>query len=140
DVGSVRLTERFFASRPPSDEAVTAARAFADEALARVPEDVAAVRPVVAVAGTAKVAAALAGAGGAIPAGALRALRDRLLALTPAEALALDPALMAGRADVAAAGLLVLAAATERFGAHALRYSPGGLRHGLALAAAEGAF
>ena len=138
DVGSVRVTERFFSTRPPSEEVVAAARILVDDAFARVPEAVVAVRPVVAVAGTAKVAAALAGSADTLTAAAVGTLRDRLLALTTAETLALDPALMAGRADVAAAGLLVLAAALDRFGTEALRYSPGGLRHGLALAAAEG--
>ncbi len=140
DMGSVRVSERFVAARPPSAAQVEAAAAFVADALARVPDRVAAVRPLVAVAGTAKVAARLAGATDTLQAVDVRAWRDRLLALTPDETLALDPALMAGRADVAAAGLLVLAAVLDRFGADRLRFSPAGLRHGLALAAAEGAF
>ena len=151
DVGSVRVTERFFSQWPLSPAAVEEATACVAEALTRVPDDVAAVRPLVAVAGTAKVAAALVrqGAGGeggpvvsapmSLDADTIRAWRDRLLSLTPAETMALDPALMHGRADVAAGGLLVLAAVLDRFGADALRFSPGGLRHGLALAAADGA-
>lgn len=151
DVGSVRVTERFFGPWPLTPAAVSEASAFVVGALARVPDGVAAVRPLVAVAGTAKVAAALirrdeGGEGGpvvldplALDADAIRAWRDRLLTLTPAETMALDPALMHGRADVAAGGLLVLAAVLDRFGAPVLRFSPGGLRHGLALAAAEGA-
>jgi exopolyphosphatase / guanosine-5'-triphosphate,3'-diphosphate pyrophosphatase len=137
DVGSVRVTERFFSQRPPRPEQVEAATAFVAEALARVPDGVAAVRPLVTVAGTAKVAARLVGATDTLAAADVRAWRDRLLALTPDETLALDPALMTGRADVAAAGLLVLAAVLDRFGAERLRFSPAGLRHGLALAAAE---
>jgi exopolyphosphatase/pppGpp-phosphohydrolase len=42
---------------------------------------------------------------------------------------------MTGRADVAGAGLLILAEALEALGADAFVYSPGGLRHGLVLEA-----
>ncbi len=136
DVGSVRLTERFFTLRPPPAKAVAEAEEFVAQALARVPADALRGRPVVGVAGTAKVAARLAGsAGGDVPAPAIRAWRDRLLALTPEETLALDPALMSGRADVAAAGLLILDAALGHVGAAGFVASPGGLRHGIALSA-----
>ena len=50
----------------------------------------------------------------------------------------IGPALMSGRADVAAAGLLVLGAALERIGATEFLATAGGLRHGLALQAAAG--
>ena len=63
----------------------------------------------------------------------MRAWRDRLLTLSADEVLALDPSLLAGRADVYAAGVLILDAFMQRFGFDAIRPSPRGLRHGLAL-------
>ena len=50
----------------------------------------------------------------------------------------IDPALLAGRADVYAAGVLVLDAFMRRFGFAAIWPSPRGLRHGLALRWMEG--
>jgi exopolyphosphatase/pppGpp-phosphohydrolase len=60
-----------------------------------------------------------------------------LLTLSADEVLALDPSLLAGRADVYAAGVLVLDLFMERFGFGAIHPSPRGLRHGLALRWAE---
>lgn len=141
DVGSVRLTERFFARQPPDAAAVREAEAAVEAALAAVPE--AAVRglPLVEGGGTARVLAALAGVEGAAPAIPLvtvRAWRDRLLGLTPEAVRALAPGLLAGREDVTAAALLILEGVMRRFGAGAFVASPGGLRHGLALEAALG--
>jgi exopolyphosphatase/guanosine-5'-triphosphate,3'-diphosphate pyrophosphatase len=139
DVGSVRLTERHLRRLPAAADAVAAAMADAAGALSRVPDDLAALRPVVAAAGTARVAAGLAGAAaGRVATADVLAWRDRLLRQSARETLTLDPALMSGRADVAAAGLLVLGAALERFGATEFLATAGGLRHGLALQAAAG--
>jgi exopolyphosphatase/pppGpp-phosphohydrolase len=94
----------------------------------------------VAAAGTARVAAALAGVSdGRVATADVLAWRDRLQRQTAAETLALNPELMAGRSDVVAAGLLVLVAALERFGAKEFLVTPGGLRHGLLLEATAGA-
>jgi len=141
DVGSVRLTERFFTLLPPAAAAVREAEAAVDAALAAVPE--AAVRglPLVEGGGTARVLAALAGVEGdapAIPLATVRAWRDRLLGMAPEAVRALAPDLLTGREDVTAAALLVLERAMRRFGAEAFVASPGGLRHGLALEAASG--
>ena len=139
DVGSVRLTERFFSARPPPAEAVARAEAFArglyDAVAVERPADV----PLVATGSVGALVARLAGAAsGGVPCGAVRAWRDRLLARTPAEALAVAPDVLAGREDVAAAALVLLDAVLARFGADAYVSTRGGLRHGLALAAAEG--
>ena len=136
DVGSVRLTERHFAERPPSPDAVARAQADAVRALAAVAFDKGDV-PLVATGSVGRLVGRLVGAD-PVPAAAVQAWRDRLLALTPAQALAVAPDVLAGREDVAAAALLLLHAALARFGAGAYVPTDGGLRHGLALAAAEG--
>ena len=139
DVGSVRLTERHFSARPPSPEAVGRAQADAAAAYAAVaferPDDV----PLVATGSVGRLVARLAEAEREVPLQAVEAWRDRLLALTPDQALAVAPDVLAGREDVAAAALLLLAAALVRFGADAYVPTAGGLRHGLALEAAEAA-
>jgi exopolyphosphatase/pppGpp-phosphohydrolase len=72
-----------------------------------------------------------------VPAAVVSAWSARLLALTPAETLALDPAALAGREDVAAASVLVLDTVLAALGAPAYVTTRGGLRHGLALAEAS---
>lgn len=142
DVGSVRLAERCLHRLPAPAADVRAAEAVAQAALALVPDDVAALRPVVAAAGTARVAAALAGRalGTAVRTDDVLAWRDTLLGQSAADTLEMDPVLMAGRADVVGAGLLILVAAMRRFGAEEFVVTSGGVRHGLALlAGAEGA-
>lgn len=149
DVGSVRLTERCFGTRPvPAPDAASARALVArllGEALARLPEEARARLPVVVTGSVARVFARLAGPlaahgpeGLRVPAAAVCAWRDRLLALTPAEALAAAPDVLAGREDIAAAAALILAEGLEALGAGHYVVSPGGLRHGLALAAAAG--
>ena len=134
DVGSVRLTERHFAVRPPGGPAVAAAREDAETAYSTVRFERGAL-PLVATGSVGRLMARLAGAD-PVPAAAVRDWRDRLLALTPDAALAVAPDVLAGRHDVAAAALLLLAAALDRFRAGAYVPTAGGVRHGLALAAA----
>jgi exopolyphosphatase/guanosine-5'-triphosphate,3'-diphosphate pyrophosphatase len=139
DVGSVRLTERFFASLPPPGAAVREAEAAVDAALAAVPEEAGRGLPLVEGGGTARVLAGLTGTPGeapSIPLATVRAWRDRLLALPPEAVRALAPHLLSGREDVTGTALLILERALRRFGAGAFVASPGGLRHGLALEAA----
>ncbi len=149
DMGSVRLRERLLTELPAPAGDVRAARLAAAEAFAGVADEIARVRPVIGVAGTARVAAALARRHQGQPDGAaesgeivstpvLESWRDGVLGMSVRDALALDPALMAGREDVVGAGLLVMHAALERCGAEEFVYSVGGLRHGLLLAAAAG--
>ena len=138
DAGSVRLTERHFSeARPPSAAAVAAALEDAEAAYAAVGFE-RGEAPLVATGSVGRLVARLVGADDAVSAAALRAWRDRLLALAPAEALAVAPDVLAGREDVAAAALLLLDAVLARFGADAYVHTTGGLRHGLALAEAEG--
>ena len=136
DVGSVRLTERHFAARPPSAAAVAAAIEDAEMAYAAVGFE-RGEAPLVATGSVGRLVARLVGADDAVPADALRQWRDRLLALTPADALAISPDVLAGREDVAAAALLLLDAVLARFGAAAYVPTTGGLRHGLALMEVE---
>ncbi len=148
DVGSVRLTERRFPARPPGAAAVQAARGDVAMAAATLPGDAAAAiasgAPVVATGSVARLVARLAGfdtSAGApaptVPIAAVADLSERLLGLTPAEALALAPEALSGREDIAAAAVLVLLETLTAIGAPAFVTTRGGLRHGLALAAAE---
>lgn len=134
DVGSVRLTERCFPSLPPPAEAVAAAERTVAAAFDGLGVDAA--LPLLGASGTTSALGRLAtpsAPDASLTAGTVRAWRDRLLGLSADEVLALDPAVLSGRADVFAAGVLILAAFMERFGFAALRPSPRGLRHGLAL-------
>ena len=137
DVGSVRLTERHLSVRPPSAAAVAGALADAGRAYAAVGFERPPGVPLVATGSVGVLVARLAGAGGRVPLQAVETWRDRLLGLTPPQALAVAPDVLAGREDVAAAALLLLAAALVRFGADTYLPTRGGLRHGLALAAAR---
>ena len=135
DLGSVRLTERCFPTRPPQRQQIQDARDLAD----RLYGEIAVERqgaPLVATGSVGRLVSRLAGAEAAVPRAAVADWRDRLLALTPEQALAAHPEL-AGRQDVAAAALLLLHQALERFGAESYVPSVGGLRHGLALVEAE---
>ncbi len=120
DVGSVRVTERFLHSDPPSDAEVADAVAFIDGQLDILPGagvDLGAARTVVAVSGTGLTLAAAvldlpeltrAGVDGAeVAVGDLQAAAAAMLARTVDERRAL-PYLHPGRADVIAAGGLIL--------------------------------
>lgn len=141
DVGSVRLTERHFADRPVTAEAARAAEADVTAALASVERERLA-RPVVATGSVARLLARLAEAEGHsphVPLDAMRAWCERLLSLTPDETRALNPDVLTGREDVAAAAVLTLETVVRGLGADGYTATPGGLRHGLALRAAEDA-
>ncbi|GIV59305.1 MAG: exopolyphosphatase [Rhodothermaceae bacterium] len=140
DVGTVRLAERYFATQPPPAGAVAAVRAALEAAfsVARLPG--AAGRPLIGAAGTAVVLALLHRGLSAWPPGGVTLTRAdvvrwrrRLLAATYDEVLALNPALMTGRADVFPTGVLLFEALMRHTGAAACRVSPRSLRHGLAL-------
>ncbi len=142
-LGSVRLTERFFAALPPEAAAVERFEAVVARSLEAAALPLDAALPLVGVDGTV-VSLALLRAGastwaelGAAPvslsAADVHAWRRRLLAMPREEILALNPAVMTGRADVFPAGVLLLDAVMRRFGLPACRVSPRSLRHGLAL-------
>lgn len=127
DVGCVRLTERHFVADPPTAGQVTAARADIeaglDVAAASVPMSQAA--SLIGLAGTVTTIGGIhlglaaydaeAIHHSRIPAAAVRAISDRLLASTHAERVAI-PVMHPGRADVIAAGALILQAIVERSG------------------------
>lgn len=142
NVGSVRLTERFFSSLPPSAAEVERGTSWAVDELSPVGRTVGSTNVLVGAAGTAVVLAGLhhgtredATAWPAIDKTSVIAWRDRLLRLDAESVLALDPELLFGRADVFAAGVLIVERAMSAVGAERLVVSPWGLRHGLALRA-----
>ncbi|MDZ4699515.1 MAG: exopolyphosphatase [Rhodothermales bacterium] len=143
DLGGVRLTERFFTSQPPAPAEIDAAAAWVRQTLATadltVPEDT-----------------LLLGASGTTTSLALIAQgvsrwedlpdprpvlrledverwRTRLMAHSFEEVLAINPAVMNGRADVFPAGLLILETVMRLSGTPTIRAAHRGLRHGLAL-------
>ncbi len=142
NVGAVRLTERCFDAQPPSSAAIAAARALIDRALEAVPIP-APGTPLVGAAGTAVSLALLhhgARTWADLPPGDVtltfddvRRWRERLLGCSFDEVLALNPAVMTGRADVFPAGVLVFERVMHRLRAPVCRISPRALRHGLAL-------
>lgn len=139
DVGTVRLTERYFSAQPPAPEEVAAAAAFAQEVLAEA--EVPAGAPLIGAAGTVTALArghlgdesAASGLPLALSAAEVHHWRTRLLGLTKDEVTALHPAAMAVRADVFPAGVLILDVFMRQHGFDACHVSPRGLRHGLAL-------
>jgi exopolyphosphatase/guanosine-5'-triphosphate,3'-diphosphate pyrophosphatase len=127
DVGCVRITERHLTGDPPTPDRVAAARAdieaALDHAAAVVPMDKAA--SVIGLAGSVTTVAAIhlglaaydAGAihHSRVPADAVREISDRLLAQTHDQRAAY-PVMHPGRADVIAAGALVLRCIVDRTG------------------------
>lgn len=145
DVGSVRVTERCFTAQPPPPHEVEAATALVRAALASsgVPHDPS--RPLVGAAGTTGTLVRLhvgfrkwseiRRRNLCLKRRDVAGWRARLAAMTYDETLALAPDVMAGRADIFHAGLIVLDEAMAHLGVPDLRISPRGLRHGLALRA-----
>jgi len=145
DVGSVRMTDRFFPSQPPGLPAIRAAEEAIDNDLARSASDLVMGGMVVGAGGTVQ---ALGHVAGVVDVGVMavsdtevpelpRALiddwTDRLLRLSFDETVALAPAVMTGRADVIAAGVLILQRVVAHIGCESCVVSPWGLRHGLIL-------
>lgn len=143
NVGSVRLTERCFPSQPPPAQSVQTARDLIRTAISEAELPDLTGYTLVGAAGTTGALARL-HAGfdrwADAPADPIHLTRDevrewtdRLAALTYAETLALNPNIMASRADIIAAGVLILDTAMDTLGFDALTISPRGLRHGLML-------
>ncbi len=144
DVGCVRLTERCFPRLPPPRAAVSEATNIIDAALDSAQSFVNPGMPLLGTAGTAT-ALALVHAGPestlatlpddalVLSAEAVRNWRDRLLALSVDDILALHPEAMPGRADVFPVGILLLDRIMQRYRLDPLRVSPYELRYGLAL-------
>ena len=147
--GSVRLSERFFSSQPPLPEEARQAADVVATLLHEADLPLDASVPLVGTAGTVVSLALLAhgasswsGLGeGPVVLGAdvVRAWRESLSAFTYDDVLALDPDVMAGRADVFPTGVLILDELMRSADVAACRVSPWGLRHGLALRFFQGA-
>ncbi|MDX1548002.1 MAG: exopolyphosphatase, partial [Rhodothermales bacterium] len=144
DVGSVRLTERCFGAAPPGAEAVAEAERLVHDALGTAGVSISSSAPFLGAAGTLTALALLhhgashwaeLDAPVVLGAADVEAWRARLLARSTDAVHALGPAVMAGRADVFPAGVLILDVVLRRYGIRACRVSPRGLRHGLALRA-----
>lgn len=141
DVGSVRLTERHLHSDPPTRAEVAACVADIDAHLDACPVDPAAAATVVGVAGTvtqlAAVALDLAAYDRAavdqavLPVAQVHAVVDRLVAMTVAERRSIG-SMHPGRADVIAAGALILDRVLRRSGARSLVVSESDILDGIA--------
>ncbi|MFL6028395.1 MAG: exopolyphosphatase [Friedmanniella sp.] len=142
DIGSVRLTERFLKTSPPSAEAVAEAAAYVDGLLDGTDVDFAAIGTWIGVAGT---ATTLAGVhlqleqydrervhGTLIPVPALHALFDRLVTSTVAQIRAL-PSMHPGRADVVTAGTLIAVRIADRLDVPGWLVSESDILDGIAL-------
>jgi exopolyphosphatase/guanosine-5'-triphosphate,3'-diphosphate pyrophosphatase len=142
DIGSVRLTERFLKSSPPTADGIGQAKAYADEALQGSGVDFAAIGAWVGVAGTVTTLAGVYLAledydrdrvhGARLPRGAVADLFDRLSTLTVPEIRAL-PSMHPQRADVITGGALIAAAVERRTGVAELIVSESDILDGIAL-------
>jgi exopolyphosphatase/pppGpp-phosphohydrolase len=141
DIGSVRLHERHLHSDPPTAAEVAACLADIDAHLDACPVSPAAAATVVGVAGTVTQLAAVALDLPAysreaidqqvLPLADVLATVDRLVAMTVAERRAL-PSMHPGRADVIAAGVLILGQVLRRSGAATLVVSEADILDGIA--------
>ncbi|GAA2142951.1 Ppx/GppA phosphatase family protein [Nocardioides koreensis] len=146
DIGSVRLHERHLRSDPPTADEVAACVADIDAHLDSCPVDVSRAATVVGVAGTVLtvVAAALdlpaydadAIDQAVIPFVALQQVVDRLVGMTVAERLAIG-SMHPGRADVIAAGALILSRVLARAHVDSLVASEADILDGIAWSMVE---
>jgi exopolyphosphatase/guanosine-5'-triphosphate,3'-diphosphate pyrophosphatase len=142
DIGSVRLTERFLHSSPPTPEELDRATAHVGRALAGSSVDLARVGTWVGVAGTVTTLAALHLGlreydrdrvhGSLIPTDQLAGLLSRLSALPVAEIRAI-PGMHPQRADVITAGSLIAARVAAQVPTPALVVSESDILDGMAL-------
>jgi exopolyphosphatase/guanosine-5'-triphosphate,3'-diphosphate pyrophosphatase len=137
EAGSVRLTERFLRSDPPTRDELETCAAHVRSLLPRVRPSTA-----IGVAGTVTTAAAISlGGTGSVHRHRLAtdAVRDVLerVASVPCAERALVPGLDPARAPVIVAGLVVLGVILARYELTAIQVSERDLLHGVALAAAE---
>ncbi len=146
DIGSVRLTERFFQSQPPSPEMLNAAHNWLMGMLQGL--DVVFQQgegSLIGASGTTTVLAMLeAGLGkadlesvsvlGHLSRARIANWYEQLIQLPIEQVLALNPEIMKGREDVFAAGIFILLTIMQYLGKKDLYVNTWGLRHGLALA------
>nr|WP_183592249.1 exopolyphosphatase [Nocardioides soli] len=141
DIGSVRLTERHLRSDPPTAAEIAACVADIDAHLDACPVDPADAATVVGVAGTVTQLAAVVLDLAAydrelvdqqvLPVADVHATTDRLLAMTVAERLAIA-SMHPGRADVIAAGVLILDRVLRRSDVTSLVVSESDILDGIA--------
>ncbi|WP_286674219.1 Ppx/GppA phosphatase family protein [Nocardioides sp. LMS-CY] len=141
DIGSVRLTERHLRSDPPTAAEIAACVADIDAHLDACPVDPADAATVVGVAGTVTQLAAVVLDLAAydrelvdqqvLPVADVHATTDRLLAMTVAERLAIA-SMHPGRADVIAAGVLILDRVLRRSAVTSLVVSESDILDGIA--------
>jgi len=141
DVGSVRLTERFLTSDPPSDGELTAAAAHVRSLLPGLEA-----RSAIGVAGTITTLATLdlgdaaydpsRTHGHRLPHASVDAQLEQLAAMTTEERVAI-PAMEPGRAPVIVAGIVVLHEILTAYELDEIEVSERDVLHGAALAAAE---
>jgi exopolyphosphatase/guanosine-5'-triphosphate,3'-diphosphate pyrophosphatase len=140
DVGSVRLTERFVTTDPPSPRDLRAVTDAADAAFALLPK-LAHESPPIGIAGTVTTLAAISlgmtSYDGARVHGKTMTVTDvehvvAHLARVPLDERKRTPGLHPGRADIIVAGGLIVLAVLRRLGAVSMRISDRGLRWGLA--------
>ena len=140
DMGSMRLTERFFSSQPPSTREIHQAEREVRAGLETIPHDTLDGLLLIEGGGTARVLASLTGAdrrSPVIPWHLVREWRGLLLAMSADEIRALNPSIFTGRENIAGAALLILEDVMRCFGFMTFVAGEGGLRHGLALQNAE---
>lgn len=143
DIGSVRLTERFWTADPPGTADLDRATAHIDRLLGERAPDLSAVRTWIGVAGTVTTLAAIHLGleaydrsridGHRIPVADLAAISDRLARSTVAEIRGLG-AVHPQRADVITAGALIVARIARRVAAAELVVSESDILDGAALA------
>jgi len=142
DIGSVRVTERFLASSPPTADELADAESYVDRLLDRSDVPFAGIGTWIGVAGT---ATTLAGVylqlaqydrkqvhGSTIPRAGLADLLERLSRLTVAEIRAL-PSMHPGRADVITGGTLIAARVAARTPVPEMIISESDILDGIAL-------
>lgn len=128
DVGSVRLTERYLRSDPPTQDELDAAQAFVWSLLPEL--------DVTAAVGVAGSVAQLSALIGELTLDAVESELELLVSL-PLEERRLLPNLDPGRAPVIVAGALIIACILRRYGLSELAYSVRDLLDGVALEAAR---
>lgn len=142
DMGSVRMSERFFTSQPPDAREIEAAsdacRKIMDQELTGIERS----KLCIGASGTAVLLALLHGedgrgeqplTGNVLAYEEVVKWTDHLLSLSADEVLALIPTHAKGREDVFPAGVLMLRLVMEHVGAERLCVSPYGVRHGVAI-------
>lgn len=143
DVGSVRLTERYFGSQPAAARERQQARQAVGAALAESALPDLDGYTLVGAAGTTGALARLHVGFDrwsdappdpiVLSQAEVRSWAERLGTLTYDQTLALNPVVMASRADIIAAGVLILDHAMDVLGFESIAISSRGLRHGLLL-------